>query len=73
MIKDEAIARQVSELMLEFGARLDASVEVFESKLPPDEFRAYRRAIGGVMAEMLMGIMKPIYAEHPALKPAEMN
>jgi hypothetical protein len=38
VIKDEAIARQVSELMLEFGARLDASVEVFESKLLPDEF-----------------------------------
>lgn len=73
MIEDETNARKISELMLEYGARLDASVEAMQSALPPDEFRAYRHAIGRLMAEMLLEIMNPIYQRHPSLKPPELK
>lgn len=36
-----------------------------------EEFRAYLRAIGSVIAEMLLEIMNPMYAEHLALMPAQ--
>jgi hypothetical protein len=73
MIEDETNARKISELMLDYGARLDASVEAMQSTLPPNEFRSYRRVIGGVMAEMLLKIMNPIYQRHPSLKPPELK
>jgi len=58
---------------LEYGAQLDASVETMQSALPLDEFHAYRRAIGGVLAEMLLKILNPIYQRHPSLKPPELK
>ncbi len=73
MIKDEAIARQISELMLDFGARLDQSVKMVEDNCTPEEFAVYRRSVGAIMAEMLLGVMNPLYADHPALKPPELK
>jgi hypothetical protein len=73
MIKDELLARQVSNLMLELGAKLDASVAEMQYQLPEDEFAKYRRAIGEVMGAMLLDIMTPIYQQHPQLKPPQLN
>jgi hypothetical protein len=73
MIEDESLARQVSDLMLECGAKLDASVAAMQSKLPEDEFVEYRRAIGRVMGAMLLDIMNPIYERHPQIKPSHLD
>jgi spore germination protein YaaH len=73
MIENESFAKQVSDLMLEYGAKLDASVAAMQSQLPEDEFVKYRRAIGRVMDAMLLDIMNPIYEKHPQIKPAQLD
>jgi len=73
MIRDARIAKQVSDLMIEFSGRLDGSIATVRDQCSPEEFAAYRRAVGRIMGEMLLEVLNPLYAEHPALKPAEME
>jgi hypothetical protein len=72
MIKNAEIARQISDLMIEIGGRLDGSVLVVQQRCSPEEFRVYRRAIGQVLGDML-DILNPLYEEHPSLKPSQME
>jgi hypothetical protein len=67
------IARHVSSLMLECGAKLDSSVELVVANGSEEEAMRYRRAVGKIMGEMLTEIMNPIYAEHPDLKPPQLR
>jgi len=73
MIDSEEVAKEISKLMLEYGARLDASVALVKERCTDEELRAYRRAVGKVMGEMLLEIMNPLYARHPDLKPGELR
>jgi hypothetical protein len=66
-------AKQVSELMLHIGKQLDGSLHVIQSMCTPDEFKAYRQCIGKIMGEILLSVLNPLYAEHPALKPEELD
>ena len=70
MIKDPSIARQVSDLMIEFSQRLDESILIVQEHCSPDEFKVYRLAVAKVLGEALLEVMDPLYAEHPDLKPA---
>jgi len=70
MISDPVVARRISDLMLEFGARLDISVAEVSEQCGREELAAYRRAVGSVMSTMLLDIMNPLYAKHPAIKPS---
>lgn len=69
MITNPAVAQRISALMLECSAKLGASVADVRASCPDEEFVNYRRAVGRIMAEMLLTIMNPIYAIHPMLKP----
>jgi hypothetical protein len=69
VIDNKEIAKQVSQLMLDCGAKLDASVALVQSKCSSEELHAYRRAVGKVMGEVLLQVLNPIYAKHPSLKP----
>jgi phytoene/squalene synthetase len=69
MIENEEIAREVSNLMIDFSHRLDASVARVQDHGTDEEFKTYRRAVGKVLGEMLLEIMNPLYARHPSLKP----
>ncbi len=73
MIRDARIAKEVSDLMIEFSGGLDRSIATVRDQCSPEEFAAYRRAVGRVMGEMLLEVLNPLYSEHPALKPAEMD
>jgi hypothetical protein len=73
MIKNEAIAREISELMLDVGKRLDKSVALVLANCSEAEFETYRQAVGAVLAEMLLDILNPLYVEHPLLKPPELQ
>jgi hypothetical protein len=73
MIENEGIAQQVSELMLEYGARLDKSVALIKEHCSEQELQIYRRAVGTIMTDMLLQVMNPIYARHPGLKPKELK
>lgn len=73
MIENEALAKQVSDLMLEVGAKLDASLIHMHSVLPESEFDWYRDAISRILTPMLLEVMNPLYARHSALKPPELS
>jgi hypothetical protein len=73
MIRDVHVAQQISGLMIEFQGRLNNSIFVVEEKCSSLEFKAYRLAVGKIMAEMLLEVMNPLYAEHPSLKPPELK
>jgi hypothetical protein len=72
MIKDKETARRVSDLMLEFGAKLNESLVLAKERCTESEFKAYRTVVGKLMGEMLLEVMNPIYASHPDLKPKEL-
>lgn len=69
MIENERIAKQISDLMLEYGARLDESVLLVKNSCSEAELKTYRRAVGEIMGNMLTEIMNPLYERHPTLKP----
>jgi hypothetical protein len=73
MIEQRDVAAEVSELMLEFGAKLDESVALVKARCTPAEFEAYRKVIGGIMGSILLDVMNPLYAKHPSLKPAQLK
>lgn len=73
MIASPEVAERVGVLMLEIGVKLDASVADVEACCSEDEFADYRRAVARIMGAMLLDIMNPIYATHPALKPAQLK
>jgi hypothetical protein len=69
MIDNEDTARQVSDLMVEYTRRLQASMALVRDHGAPEEFHAYREAVSKIMTEMLIEVMNPLYARHPNLMP----
>jgi len=73
MIQAENVAREINSLMLEYGAKLDASVALVKTQCSAKEFANYQKAVGTVMADMLLEVMNPLYEQHPDLKPDELS
>ena len=73
MIKDKSVARQISDLMIEFSARIDRSILTVQEKCSPEEFKAYRLATAKVLGEILLEVLNPLYDEPPDLKPAGLD
>jgi hypothetical protein len=69
MMENEGIAKQISDLMVEFGGRLNGSVALVKENCGEAELQEYRRAVGAIMAEMLFRVMNPLYERHPGWKP----
>lgn len=69
MIADTITAKHVSELMLDISARLDESVAMVNKTCSPEEDATYRRAVGRILGDILLEVLNPLYAKHPALKP----
>lgn len=72
MINDPKVAKQISELMLEYGKKLDHSVKLVLENCSKQELFDYRRAVGKIMGDILTEIMNPLYANHPDLRPKEL-
>jgi hypothetical protein len=70
---DKAIAKQISALMLEYGAKLDETVSLVRAHSSNDDFKKYREAVGRILGYMLLDIMNPLYEEHPDLKPPDLE
>ena len=73
MISSPEVAERVNALMLEIGAKLNASIADVGSSCPEEEFANYRHVVGTIMGAMLLEIMNPIYAAHPGLKPSQLE
>jgi hypothetical protein len=67
------VAREISALMLETTEKLDQSVRRMRTQLPASEFGTYGRAVGTILADIIMEVLDPLYAEHPDLKPPELR
>ncbi len=70
---DKQLSRQLSEAMLEVSAKLDTSIALIQEQASDEDFKAYRLKIGTIMADIYTEILRPIYLEHPALKPPELE
>lgn len=73
MLTNPDIAKQISELMLDISGRLDESVAIVNKSCSSAEDSVYRRAVGRILAKILIEILNPLYKEHPALKPPGME
>ena len=73
MINNDQIAKEISQLMLDYGAKLDQTVAQVKDKCSSQEFETYRDAVGKVMGCMFFEIMSPLYDAHPNLKPKELD
>ena len=69
MIKNKRIAEGISTLMIDIVGRLNDSIFAVQDACPDAEFKTYRLAVAKVMAEVLLEVQNPLYAEHPDLKP----
>ncbi len=69
MISDPKIAREVARLMLELSDRAQESMKAVEEKCSPEDFKAYKKAIGRVVCAIVFDVITPLYDEHPELKP----
>jgi hypothetical protein len=66
---EKAVARQISELMLEYYAKLNVSVQLVSDRCSEEECKRYRKAIGLIMGHMTTEVMMPLYKKHPDLEP----
>ena len=73
MITNKDVAREIVRVMLEAGARIDATVALVQDKATPEELAKYRQAAGVVMSDLLFEIMNPIFEQHPDLKPPQLR
>ena len=70
MIKNESVAKQVSDLMVELSQKINDSIILVQEKCTEEEFTTYRRVAARVLGEIYLDIMTPVYQLHPSLKPA---
>ncbi len=65
------VAHEINTLMLDYFAKLNASVKLVQQQCNEEEFQRYRKVIGKIMGEMSVEIMMPLYTEYPDLEPEE--
>ena len=73
MFADPEIAKDVLQVFLRINGQMDESVLAIENRTSPDEFTAFKRAVGHVMFEVFERIVEPICERHPQLKPPDMK
>lgn len=67
-------AEMVSRLCIRHGQELDSSLkQVLAIEGESADYSRYRDYVALVMAEALLEVLNPIFAEHPDLKPLELR
>lgn len=67
------VAESILALVFEYGGKLNDSMLEVRDTGEEEEFHRYRRAVGNVLASAFENIIDPIFAEHPDLKPDQLN
>jgi hypothetical protein len=70
---DIKVAEALSLLMMRINSNLDDSVALVRDKCSVEEFQWYRREVGKVMGALYLDIEEKLWAEHPELRPREMD
>ena len=71
MTKDTA--KKLSDLMVSISYQFTESLGIVEDAESGADYEQYREAVSKVMMDMLVEIMNPLYAEHPDIKPKELE
>jgi len=66
-------AKYVLQVFLGLNDQMDKSIVAVETVTSPEEYKAFKRAVGHVMAENFGKVIVPICKRHPSLKPPEME
>lgn len=66
-------ARAILALMFDYGGKLNDAMMLVRETSDGEEFAHYRRAFGNVLDSAFEQIINPILAEHPDLKPDQLN
>ncbi len=69
MLASADTAKKVNELLVQCATNLNESARLVQEEASEEEFKRYRRAVGAVMGELWFEVLKPLYSEHPELKP----
>ncbi|ORF03747.1 hypothetical protein BGI05_00260 [Snodgrassella alvi] len=70
MIEDQIIAQKISDLHLKTIGELNEILFEIQKKCSEEEFHAYRRIVGQLMATF-WDALNAIYAKHPSIKPKQ--
>jgi hypothetical protein len=70
---DSKVAERLSLLMTRIGAHLDQSTAYVRDTCTKEEFESYRQVVGRVMGAIYLDIEEKIYAEHPQLRPKQLD
>ena len=70
---DIKVAEALSLLMMRINANLDDSVAFVRDKCSVEELQWYRGEVGKVMGAVCLDIEEMLWAEHPELRPRELN
>ena len=68
MLTDVELANEINGVLLQVSDRLNSSIATVMDRSSESEFRAYRRAVAVVMAELLE-ILNQLYEQHPEIRP----
>ena len=67
MFSDHEVAAEVLEMMVKFRDELNESLITLQSRIPEEEWKAYRLGVGAIMAEMLGAVTYHIGERYPDL------
>lgn len=67
------VAQSILEVMFEYGGKLNDTMLMVHEAGDEEEFAKYRRAVGNVLDSAFANIIDPILAEHPDLRPSQLN
>jgi hypothetical protein len=73
LIENADTARYVSDLLLDVNAQLIESIHKVDEVCSVDESAIYKRRTGKLINAIFETLLEPIYSEHPALKPPELD
>ena len=72
-MKNKTLSEDISRRLLEVSRQLNESVAVAQGLCSDEEFNEFRLQIGMLMAGLYADILRPLWREHPDLKPPEME
>ena len=73
LFEDKEIAKHILQVFLSINGQMDDAIRSVEHKTSPAEYKAFKRGVGHVMAEIFEQVVQPICTQHPSLRPVGME
>ena len=70
---NEATAREIIKVSIRSMALFDSLIHTLRATLPPQEYEIQKRRIAGVMGEISVELMMPLYKEQPSTEPVDLD